>query len=403
MFVFTTTRGASIADGAQRGRSTKPYVVPNPYVGVGELRARALRGLRAAASGGSSSAPSRGTATIRIYTVRGDLVQTLRQDGSTNGFVPWNLRTKDNLDVAPGLYIFHVDAGDARDAHRQVRDHQVSEAAMKTRRMLPSALLRRSWRRAGRAQTQDRHDDRPVPADRAERAHRRRWGTPGCRSAASIESRRTTTRRRSGCSSGTGVQFTHSAWLADITYDYVGGGAPARASSGTLFAQRHLAQLRRDRRAHGRASRSAPASATPSPTSRSASATAGRSPTASRPGVQVTYAAGDDLAQLAERVRLQRRHGLPALGGRPPDRREHLELRDPGEVRRAAICGSSTTPTRTATATTARCRRRLYHGRLPAADPVPGRRRLCRSTLGEDHRARWSRSTPSTRATTPRA
>jgi hypothetical protein len=24
--------------------------------------------------------------------------------------VPWNLRTKDNLDVAPGLYVYHVEA-----------------------------------------------------------------------------------------------------------------------------------------------------------------------------------------------------------------------------------------------------------------------------------------------------
>jgi hypothetical protein len=42
--------------------------------------------------------------------VRGDLVQTLRQDGSTSGFVAWDLRTRDNLEVAPGLYIFHVEA-----------------------------------------------------------------------------------------------------------------------------------------------------------------------------------------------------------------------------------------------------------------------------------------------------
>jgi hypothetical protein len=42
--------------------------------------------------------------------VHGDLVQTLRQDGGNSGFVAWDLRTKDNLDVAPGLYIFHVDA-----------------------------------------------------------------------------------------------------------------------------------------------------------------------------------------------------------------------------------------------------------------------------------------------------
>ena len=48
-------------------------------------------------------------ATIRVYTVRGDLVQTLRQDGSLDGYVAWNLRTKDNLDLAPGLYVFHVE------------------------------------------------------------------------------------------------------------------------------------------------------------------------------------------------------------------------------------------------------------------------------------------------------
>jgi hypothetical protein len=47
---------------------------------------------------------------VRIYTIRGTLVQALRQDGSMTGMVPWDLRTKDNLDVAPGLYIFHVDA-----------------------------------------------------------------------------------------------------------------------------------------------------------------------------------------------------------------------------------------------------------------------------------------------------
>ena len=49
--------------------------------------------------------------TIRIYSVHGELVQTLYQDGSTAGMVPWNLRTKDNLDVAPGLYIYQVEGG----------------------------------------------------------------------------------------------------------------------------------------------------------------------------------------------------------------------------------------------------------------------------------------------------
>jgi hypothetical protein len=42
--------------------------------------------------------------------VRGDLVRTLSQDGSLDGYVAWDLRTKDNLDVAPGLYIYNVEA-----------------------------------------------------------------------------------------------------------------------------------------------------------------------------------------------------------------------------------------------------------------------------------------------------
>ncbi|MGH3861871.1 hypothetical protein [Actinokineospora sp.] len=109
--VFTfTTRGARVDQGVARTAfATVPYVVPNPYVesasfepapfnvtGRGERRME-FRGL-----------PT--SCTIRIYTVRGDLVQTLRHEASFEGFVAWNLRTKDNLEVAPGLYVFHVEA-----------------------------------------------------------------------------------------------------------------------------------------------------------------------------------------------------------------------------------------------------------------------------------------------------
>ncbi|HEY2955354.1 MAG TPA: hypothetical protein VGK89_08925 [Candidatus Eisenbacteria bacterium] len=94
---------------AAKQQFVTPYVVPNPYVeaasfeparfnvsGRGERRME----FRALPAG----------CTIRIYTVRGQLVQTLRHDGSDGGFVAWNLRTKDNLDVAPGLYVFQVEA-----------------------------------------------------------------------------------------------------------------------------------------------------------------------------------------------------------------------------------------------------------------------------------------------------
>lgn len=89
----------------------EPYVVPNPYVASSSFEperfavsGRGVRRLEFRAIPAGS--------LIRIFTVRGELVQTLRHDGSTTGMVPWDLRSKDNLEVAPGLYIFHVDAGD---------------------------------------------------------------------------------------------------------------------------------------------------------------------------------------------------------------------------------------------------------------------------------------------------
>ena len=89
----------------------EPYVVPNPYVASASFEPE-----RFAVSGrGVRRLEFRAIpreATIRIYSVRGELVQTLLHDGSTTGMVPWDLRSKDNLEVAPGLYIFHVDADD---------------------------------------------------------------------------------------------------------------------------------------------------------------------------------------------------------------------------------------------------------------------------------------------------
>ncbi|GAB5536622.1 MAG: hypothetical protein Rubg2KO_28710 [Rubricoccaceae bacterium] len=108
-----TTRAAYIDSELARSdfEEQEPFVVPNPYVAAASFEperfATAGRGprrieFRAIPAG----------ATIRIYTVRGHLVQTLTHDGMTTGMVPWDLRTKDRLEVAPGLYIFQVDAGD---------------------------------------------------------------------------------------------------------------------------------------------------------------------------------------------------------------------------------------------------------------------------------------------------
>ncbi len=89
-----------------------PYVVPNPYVASSSFEPERFavsgRGIRRMEF---RAIPAR--ATVRIFSVRGELVQTLHHDGSTTGMVPWDLRSKDSLEVAPGLYIFHVEAEDA--------------------------------------------------------------------------------------------------------------------------------------------------------------------------------------------------------------------------------------------------------------------------------------------------
>ncbi len=49
-------------------------------------------------------------ATIRIFTVAGSLVRTLEKNSASASF-GWDLTTQDNLPIASGMYIIHVDAG----------------------------------------------------------------------------------------------------------------------------------------------------------------------------------------------------------------------------------------------------------------------------------------------------
>ena len=49
--------------------------------------------------------------TIRIFTVRGQLVQTLEHDEpGWDGTEIWDMMTKDQLDIAYGIYVYHVEA-----------------------------------------------------------------------------------------------------------------------------------------------------------------------------------------------------------------------------------------------------------------------------------------------------
>ncbi|HUV35376.1 MAG TPA: hypothetical protein VMX58_00370 [Patescibacteria group bacterium] len=53
--------------------------------------------------------------TVRIYTVSGDLVQSLHHDGSNgDGTLAWDLLTRNGQDIGSGLYLFAVDPDDGR-------------------------------------------------------------------------------------------------------------------------------------------------------------------------------------------------------------------------------------------------------------------------------------------------
>ena len=112
IYTFQTSTQRVDASLAKDQAKQLPYVVPNPYIGAASFEPAPF----GVSGRGDRRIEFRAiplNATIRVYTVRGDLVRTLHQNGSNDGFVAWDVRTKDNLDLAPGLYIFQVEAPDA--------------------------------------------------------------------------------------------------------------------------------------------------------------------------------------------------------------------------------------------------------------------------------------------------
>ncbi len=106
-FHFSTFQGKKLTS-VSESVLKQIKVVPNPYVVSSMLepqpylRGRGERFIR------FINLPT--SCTIRIYTMNGDLVQTLEHYGENNGSEKWDLRSRDNLEVAYGLYIFHVEA-----------------------------------------------------------------------------------------------------------------------------------------------------------------------------------------------------------------------------------------------------------------------------------------------------
>jgi len=47
--------------------------------------------------------------TIKIFTMSGYLVDTIEvQNSQDNGITQWDLLTKENLEIAAGVYVYHL-------------------------------------------------------------------------------------------------------------------------------------------------------------------------------------------------------------------------------------------------------------------------------------------------------
>jgi hypothetical protein len=109
-FVFTTH--TEFVDSAEAKAGLDDIkVVPNPYI-----VANSWEPVNTYASGRGPQElhfihlPAQ--CTIRIFNIRGKLVETLEHHSSIDdGTCIWDMQTRDDLRIAFGVYVYHVDAG----------------------------------------------------------------------------------------------------------------------------------------------------------------------------------------------------------------------------------------------------------------------------------------------------
>jgi hypothetical protein len=93
---------------------SKIAVVPNPYVATAIWERKPyLQTGRGERKVWFTNLPP--TCTIRIFNLAGELVRTLEHDETAfNGAESWDLLNIDNMEVAYGIYIFHVETDEAQ-------------------------------------------------------------------------------------------------------------------------------------------------------------------------------------------------------------------------------------------------------------------------------------------------
>jgi hypothetical protein len=89
---------------------SKIKVVPNPYIGYTIAEQGVTQGDRYTRELRFTHLPP--VCTIKIYTLRGDLVKTLYHNSQSIGEERWNLQNEEQLEVAYGVYIYTVESPD---------------------------------------------------------------------------------------------------------------------------------------------------------------------------------------------------------------------------------------------------------------------------------------------------
>lgn len=104
-----TTKSAYIDPSKIKTDMDDIAVVPNPYPGAASWEPATTEVGRGERRVYFIHLPAK--CTIRIYTISGNLVKTLEHNSNVdNGQEPWNLVSKDGMDIAFGVYVFEVES-----------------------------------------------------------------------------------------------------------------------------------------------------------------------------------------------------------------------------------------------------------------------------------------------------
>ena len=77
-------------------------MVPNPYIARSQFKESEFqRQIR------FTNLPSQ--CKIKIFTISGELVYELEHNNESSGNEWWDMRTVNNQEIAPGLYLYHIE------------------------------------------------------------------------------------------------------------------------------------------------------------------------------------------------------------------------------------------------------------------------------------------------------